>query len=110
MSESKKPKLAVYRVVDKRGGHHSITASQMMSTGDTVMFFDDESREQVGSFAGPIGVMLDASAQSSMFADLVQGEAVFEPSDRGAVRGWALVVAVAALFGLKVFELFWFGG
>ena len=77
------------------------------------MFFDGRHSE-VGSFSDPIGAMLAENATSATFADLTPGEAcvsVFESADRGLVPvSWALVAVVAALVGLKAYELFGFAG
>lgn len=116
MSESGKESLAVYRVVDKRGGRHTVTADRMLFSDGSVLFFSNE-RGQIGSFSDPIGVVLDEASQSDPSADLAPGDAcvsVFGSAELGAARvDWVMVAGVAGLiglFGLKVYELFWFGG
>lgn len=116
MSDSEKEALAVYRVVDKRGVQHSVTADRMLVDGGSVLFFSKE-RGQIGSFSDPIGVVLDEASQSGDSAGLIPGEAcvsVFGSAELGAVQPhWVMVAGVAGLiglFGLKVYELFWFGG
>ena len=109
MSESKQAGEVVFRVVDKRGGIHSITAKHMMTDGDVVKFFDGRNCE-VASFVDPIGAMLAENATSATFADLVQGEAclsAFQLVSRGLLvvaLAWSVVFVVSV--GVEVYKLF----
>lgn len=113
MSEPKPAGEVVFRVVDKCGGPHFVTAVRMAVVHEVVTFYDVRG-EKVGHFVEPIGVVLAESCTAFATSDLVPGEACvssFQPAPRSLVFATCIVAAAFAVsVALKAYELFWFAG
>lgn len=96
MSESKQVGSVLFRVVDKRGGLHSVAADWMATDGDVVTFHVVDARGDVGSFHDPIAAMRDEGSTSALYADLTPGEVcVTSIRSRWHALDWLLFGALA---------------
>ena len=96
MSESKQAVPVIFRVVDKRGGLHSVTAVRMVADGDVVTLYGDNNHTEVGCFPDPIAVMRDEGSTSALYADLTPGEVcVTSIRSHWRVLDWLLFGALA---------------
>lgn len=111
MSESEQAKSVVFRVVDRLGGRHTVTAERMVTDGDVVVFVDG-GRNEIASFNHPnSAAQADKSTYSEAFG-LTPGAVVdFTPSKMSddpltLVCMWVGALSIVAIAGLGYAQAF----
>lgn len=104
----------VFRVVDRAGDVHRVTAMRMVSGHERVVAFFGSNREEIANFVEPIAVMLDSNAESIERLRLEPGEVCTTVIQSTGLECrpifWVTAASMVALVVMKAYELFLVAG